>query len=171
MRPPLWQRLDAVARNLTPFGLTLILVILSVVPLHLPDFQRVAPGLTLMAVYHWAIYRPNLLPASVVFLIGVLQDALMGLPMGVSAVVFLTVYGVVLSQRRFFAGKSFAIVWFGFTLVAAGAAVESCLLVSAFNTAFLNPEAALYQYVVTVGVFPILAWGFLRWQRTFLRLE
>ena len=54
---------------------------------------------------------------------------------------------------------------------AAGAAVESWLLVSAFNTAFLNPEAALYQYVVTVGVFPILAWGFLRWQRTFLRLE
>lgn len=171
MRPTLWQRLDAVARNLTPFGLTLVLVILSVVPLHLPDFQRVAPGLALMAVYHWAIYRPNLLPASVVFLIGVLQDALTGLPLGVSALVFLTVYGVVLSQRRFFAGKSFVIVWLGFAMVAAGAAVQSWLLVSVFNTAFLNPEAAFYQYVVTVGAFPLLAWIFLRWQRTFLRLE
>ena len=171
MNTVLWQRLDLWARNSTPFGIAVLLVILNVVPTSIPDFAAVTPTLALIAVYHWAIYRPNLLPASVVFLIGVLQDALMGLPMGVSALVFLTVYGVVLSQRRFFAGKSFAIVWFGFTLVAAGAAVESWLLVSAFNTAFLNPEAALYQYVVTVGVFPILAWGFLRWQRTFLRLE
>ena len=171
MRQTVWQRLDAVARNLTPFGLTLVLVILSVVPLHLPNFQQVAPGLALMAVYHWAIYRPNLLPASVVFLIGVLQDALMGLPIGVSALVFLTVYGVVLSQRRFFAGKSFVIVWLGFALVAAGAAFLSWLLVSAFNTTFLNPEAALYRYVVTIGAFPLLARIFLRWQRTFLRLE
>ena len=171
MRPTLWQRLDAVARNLTPFGLTLVLVILSVVPLHLPDFQRVAPGLTLMAVYHWAIYRPNLLPASVVFLIGVLQDALTGLPLGISALVFLTVYGVVLSQRRFFAGKPFVIVWLGFALVAAGATVQSWLLMSLFNAAFLNPKAAFYQYVVTAGAFPLLAWVFLRWQRTFLRLE
>jgi len=49
--------MDIVARGLTPFGLTLILVVLGQVPLHIPGFAEVAPILPLMAVYHWAIYR------------------------------------------------------------------------------------------------------------------
>jgi len=103
-------------------------------------------------------------------LIGVIQDSLMGLPIGVSALVFLAVYGMVLSQSRFFSGKPFVIVWFGFALLAAGATLLSWFLVSAFNTTLANPEAALYQYVVTIGTYPLLAWFFLRWQRTYLLL-
>ena len=168
MRPPLWQRLDAVARNLTPFGLTLVLVILSVVPLHLPDFQRVARGLTLMAVYHWAIYRPNLLPLTAVFVLGLLQDILSGAPLGVFVLVFLTAYGVVLSQRRFLAGKSFLIYWLGFAVIAFGAAVESWVLASIWNFAILDFRSIFYQFLISLGLFPIVAWMFLRWQQAFL---
>lgn len=169
MRPALWQRLDIIARGLTPFGLTVILVLVGVVPLHIPGFASVAPMLALMAVYHWAIYRPELLPAVAVFLVGILQDMLMGLPVGVNALVFLTVYGVVLSQRGFLHGKSFAIVWLGFAVVAAGASLETWILVSAFNTAFANPRAVVYEYLVTLGCFPLVGWAFLRWQQAFLR--
>ena len=72
----------------------------------------------LMAVYHWAIFRPRLLPAYAVFLAGLLQDILSGAPLGVNALVFLVAYGVVLSQKKFFTGKSFLILWLGFALVA-----------------------------------------------------
>jgi len=168
MKPSVWYRLDALARNLTPFGITLILVLLSVVPLYLPVYARVAPVLPVMAVYHWAMHRPRLLPAYAVFGIGFLQDVLTGMPIGVNIVVFLTVYGVVLSQRRFFAGKSFLISWLGFALVAAGAAVESWLLVSAFHVTLVDARAVLVQYLVTLGCFPIFALFFLSWQRSVL---
>ena len=141
------------------------------VPLHIPGFARVAPLLPLIAVYHWAIYRPRLLPASAVFVIGVLQDTLTGTPIGVNALVFIGVYGVVLSQRRFFAGKSFAVVWLGFAVVAAGAALSSWILVSVSNLTLVAPLAVLFQYLMTLGVFPLLAWVFLRWQRAFLESE
>ncbi len=171
MKPSLWHRLDALARRLTPFALTLVLVVVGAVPLHIPGFARVAPLLPLMAVYHWAIYRPRLLPAFAVFLIGLLQDTVGGTPIGVNALVFVGVYGVVLSQRRFFAGKSFAVVWLGFAVIAAGAALLSWILVSALNVALVAPRAVVFQYLVTLGVFPLLAWIFLRWQRAFLEHE
>ena len=51
MRPTFWQRLDAFARNLTPVALTLVLVILNVVPTHIPGIARVLPVLPLISIF------------------------------------------------------------------------------------------------------------------------
>jgi len=163
-----WQRLDLIMRGITPFFFTLVLVVLGQVPLHIPGFAEVAPLLPLMAVYHWAIYRPDLLPAIAVFFAGLLQDALSGMPFGVNTVVFVVVHMAVMSQQVFFMGKSFLIIWLGFSMVAAGATVLTWLLTALFFSAFSTPEAAFVQYLVTVGVFPILAWVQVRWQQSIL---
>jgi rod shape-determining protein MreD len=163
-----WQRIDQSARSVTPFLLSLALVVLSVVPMPLPGFAPVVPTFAMMSIYHWAIYRPNLMPLSAVFVIGVLYDLLTGAPAGLSAVVFLTVYGVALTQRRFIAGKSFLIYWFGFAIVALGAAVEGWLLVSLWDLTLLDFRAVWFQYLVSIGVFPLIAWIFMKWQQSLL---
>ena len=84
MTSGLWHRMDLLARQLTPSMFTLDLVFVNVIPLHIPEFSRVAPLLPLMAIYHWAIFRPRLLPAYAVFLIGLFQDILTGTPIGVN---------------------------------------------------------------------------------------
>jgi rod shape-determining protein MreD len=112
-----------------------------------------------------------LLPAYAVFLIGLFQDILTGAPIGVNAFVFLAVYGAVLSQKRFFIGKSFFILWLGFSLIAAGASVTSWVLLSAFHFTLVEPRTVFFQYLLTLGAFPAVAWLFLRWQRAFLRLD
>ncbi len=169
MRPTFWQRLDQLARKLTPVALTLLLVIVGQIPWHLPGLARVAPLLPLTAVYHWTIQRPDLLPAQAVFCIGLLVDLLSGGPIGVNTLVFLTVYGVIYSQRRFFIGKTFHITWLGFALVAAAAALQAWLLVSIFYTILIRPDALMFQYILTVVLYPVPAWLFLRWQQVFLR--
>ena len=166
-----WQKLDQTARSITPFGLSLLLVILSVVPTHIPGYAQIAPILALVSIYHWAIYRPNLLPLFAVFILGLLQDLLTGTPLGLYILVFLTVYGVVLSHRRFFIGKSFTVYWFGFAVVSLVASVESWVLGSAWNFALLDFNAVTFQYLLSLGIFPIIAWIFLRWQQAFLRQE
>jgi rod shape-determining protein MreD len=171
MKPAFWHKLDLWARWSTPFGLTVVLLIVGVIPLHVPGFGVVVPWLPLMAVYHWAIYRPELLPAYAVFIIGVLEDILSGLPIGVNAVIFLLIYGGVLSQRRFFVGKSFNILWLCFALVASGASAANWLLVSLWNATMLMPHTLFFQFLTTVGLYPVLAWILMRWQHTFLREE
>lgn len=171
MTAGIWRRLDQWARNLTPVGLTLMLIVLGVLPLHVPGYSQVAPVLAIMSVYHWAIYRPQLLPAFAVFLLGLMQDLLGGAPVGLHALVMLTVYGVVIWQRRFLVGKPFIIYWFGFALIGLGAAVESWLLASLWNLVLLDVRAIFFQYVLAIGFFPLIAWIFLHWQRAFLQQE
>lgn len=168
MKPNFWQRLDVFVRGSTPFVLTLVLVVLGQVPLHLPGFAEVAPLLPLMAVYHWAVYRPDLLPAVAVFFAGLLQDALSGMPFGVNAMVFVLVHMAVMSQQVFFTGRSFMIIWLGFSLVAAGATVLTWVLTALMFSAVVTPDAVLVQYLLTVGVFPLLAWLMVRWQQSVL---
>jgi len=168
MKPTFWQRIDLIARSMTPFGLTLVLVVVGQVPLHIPGFAEVAPVLPLMAVYHWAIYRPDLLPASAVFFAGLLQDALSGMPFGINAAVFVIVHMAVFFQQVFFQGKSFLIVWLGFSMVAAGAMVLMWALNAMAFAAVTSMEAVFIQYLVTVGIFPLLAWVLVRWQRSVL---
>ena len=91
MNTGLWQKFDHLVRSSAPFVLSLVLVVLSVIPTHIPFYMEVAPILPLVSIYHWAIYRPNLLPVFAVFILGLLQDILVGTPIGLYTLVFLTV--------------------------------------------------------------------------------
>ena len=167
----IWQILDQKIREIAPFGFTLILVILSVVPTHIPRYTEIAPVLPLMSIYHWAVYRPTLLPLWAVFILGGLYDFLSGMPLGLYILVFLSVYGAVLSQRRFIIGKTFFIYWLGYTIIALGAAVESWFAASLWYFSLLNIETIIFQYLVSLGIFPIVAWLSLRLQQGLLRPE
>ncbi len=169
MKPGFWQRLDLWARNISPVGLSVVLILLSVIPTHIPGYGSIVPQLALMGIFHWTVFRPDLLPIIAVFAIGILQDALSGAPMGLNTIVYLTVFGVVLGQRRFFLGKTFWVEWLGFSIIAAGAALQAWLLLSAYHVHVLIPGPVFFQYLMTIGFYPLLAWLMGRWQRSILR--
>ena len=68
--------------SLLPVATTVLAMLLSIQPVHIPGYEAVTPAFTLMAAYHWTIYRPDLLPALALFVIGTLQDLLTGGPGG-----------------------------------------------------------------------------------------
>lgn len=171
MRRTIGQRIDMMTRYSLPALFTLLLVVVNMVPLHIPGIARIMPVLPLIAVYHWSVYRPSLLPPVVIFSIGLLHDVLSGAPIGVNALVYLTVHGIVVSQQRFLVGKSFLVVWLGFAIVSLIATIEAWLLVSVLSSAIIEPNAAMFQFALNVGFFPFMAWVFLRYQQVFLRSE
>lgn len=169
MKPSIWVRMDTWVRHMVPISVTLLLLLLTAIPTHMPGFAGVAPVLPLMGVYYWAIYRPDLLPAWAAFLVGVLYDILAGTPLGVHALVLLLVQGVAAGQRRFFLGKSFMVAWWAFGLLAAGSAGLSWILVAILAGQILDPRPVLFQYVLTLGLFPLLTWVLARTQMAFLK--
>lgn len=152
------MRLDIWARRLLPAGLSLFLVLVSVVPFPIPGYAAIVPMLVLASVFFWAIHHPGLLPPAVVFVIGLVQDILSGALVGTGAVVFLLAYGVVVSQRAVFLNKSFLVVWFGFMVVALGAGALFWLFAVAFSSRFISPGTALFQVLMTMLVYPLLTW-------------
>ncbi len=165
----LLNRLDRIARNLIPFGFGLFLVIAGTLPLYIPDYGPVAANLALMAVFYWAVYRPDLMPPLAAFVIGLLQDILIGTPLGMNALILVLVRAVVVSQGGLFRTKSFPVMWWGFAMVALGAAVLLWGMAAALNFAALNPLPVAFQCALTVALFPILTWALARTQHAALQ--
>ena len=164
-----WQRLDTIARRILPFAITVLLALAAAAPSRVPELAALMPAVTLISVYYWTIFRPDLMPALAVFAIGLFQDILSGVPLGVNALVLLLVYALVLGQRRFFLGKSFFVMWWGFLLIVAGAFTLIWLALCALEATVLDPMPAVFQGAVTLAVFPIFTRLFIRTQQAMLR--
>src|SRR5262245_30566282 len=110
---PVPQRVDTPVARLLPIATTLFATVISIQPAHIPGHAALTPAFTLMAVYHWTIYRPDLLPSSALFLVGVAQDLLAGVPPGVTSLVLLLARAAVEPHRRQFVNRLFPFVWTG----------------------------------------------------------
>lgn len=168
MKPLAVPREDPFPGSLVPFATVLVCAVLAAMPVRIPGYAAVAPPFALMAVYHWILYRPALLPPLALFAGGVLLDLFTGAPLGVSALVFLLARATLMRQRKFFIGRLFPFVWAGFALLASGAIALHWALASLLNATFLDPRSAALQWVLTVAVFPAASWLLLRLQRACL---
>lgn len=160
---------DALYRAV-PFTSGLVAVFLSVVPLHVPGLAVATPAFVLMTLYHWTVYRPDLIPPGMVFVIGILLDLLEGTPyIGMSSLTFLVVRGLILLGRQRAANRSFAVVWAGFLIVATIAIGLQWLGVSALSMAALSARPFAFQILVTVAAYPIADYLLAQLQRALLR--
>lgn len=167
--PGLWSKLDLAARNAAPAAVTLFVLLLAVMPLRIPHYGPIAPHLPLISIYYWAIHRPDLMPFSVVFGIGLLQDVLTGAPLGAHPLIFLVFSWMVFGQRRILMGKPFYVLWCGFAMAALVAAGLEWL---AFGLALARPmpvPPVLFRALTTTALFPPLAWLLIQVHRGFLR--
>ncbi len=169
MTTAVWGYLDRGLRGLTPFVLTIGLVLISVLPIPVPGTSPITPALTLMAVYYWSVYRPDLLPIAATFIIGVVQDTLSGAPLGMTSLVLLSVQGVVMAQYRFFNGRTFMVEWWGFLVIAPGAITAAYLLATIYSGTLLSVRPFGFQLMLTVALYPCIAWLLARAKQFLLR--
>ena len=151
--------------NLLPIATTVLAALLSIEPLHLDSYAVLTPAFTLMATYHWTIYRPDFLPAPSLFLIGTIQDLLSGGLPGETAVTLLLARAIVLPQRHYFVDRPFPFIWAGFTLLTAGAMLFSWTLHSLLSTELLDFRGPVLRAVLTISVFPLASFLLGRSQR------
>ena len=159
MQATLFQRMDGTARRFVPFGVTLILMLFALTPTCVPGLANITPMYALMAVYFWAIYRPDLLGYGATFSIGVLEDLLAGTPLGSGALVLLLCQRVVFHQQKFFNNKPFGIIWLAFALVALGAGLLRWLCVGlAAPSGFTPIGQTLTSTLMSVAMYPVIGW-------------
>jgi rod shape-determining protein MreD len=149
---------------------TFLFVVVSVVPLHVPGFALVSPCFALMAVFHWTVYRPDLLPQGAVFVLGILLDLLTGSPyLGLSALMLLAARTAVLMNRRLFVNRDFTVLWLGFLALAAAMLTFSWACIGLLSGHVLAVRPVLFETALTVATYPagsyVLAWL----HRAFLR--
>jgi rod shape-determining protein MreD len=160
------QRLDRAARSGFPACTTIIGMVLLTAPLGMPGQAQLMPAFTLAAIFFWTLFRPSSVPPPLVFLIGVLTDLLGQMPLGSSVAVLLLTQLLVIRSRRFLSQKGFLFVWVVFVAVAAVAASLQWGLACLMNWALYPPIAAIFQFLLSAGLYPLLATGFTRAHRS-----
>ena len=85
----------------------------------LPLPGMAAPWLLPAVLYHWRVEQPERLPPVVTFAVGLLADALGGLPLGVTAAALLLAQGLLAPRQRWLRRQGWLLLWAGFVAFAA----------------------------------------------------
>ena len=165
---PSLPRVNSGLARLLPIATTVAAAVLTILPVRLPGYAALTPAFALMAVYHWTIYRPDLLPPLGLFAIGLGQDLIAGAPVGVSALVLLLARAAVLRFRRYCINRTFPFVWTGFTLL--GAAVMLLLwgLHCLIALTVFDLRTTIFRAVLTIAIFPAASFALGRTQRALM---
>src|SRR4051812_3529592 len=142
--------------------------VLALLPLPVPGYAALTPSFALMAVYHWSVYRPDLLPASGLFAIGFAQDLLSGATIPASALLLLLARAAVLRYRRHFVGRPFPFVWAGFAALAAAVTVGLWTLHCVLQLNLFDLRTATIRGALTVALFPAASPALGRSQRALI---
>ncbi|HML09522.1 MAG TPA: rod shape-determining protein MreD [Stellaceae bacterium] len=162
---PALPRVNNGAARLLPVATMLLAAVISVLPLQIPGYAALTPVFTLMAAYHWTIYRPDLLPPIALFGVGLTEDLLAGSPIGVNALLLLLTRIAVLGYRRYFINRNFPFVWTGFALLTSVAMLGLWGLHCILNLSLLDFRNAVIRAALTVAMFPLASFMLGRAQR------
>lgn len=144
-------------------ALTLLLgLLVSVVPLPLPWFGSAMPPVLTAMVFLWAIYRPEWLPLPFVFAIGLLQDVLLDMPLGLNATLLAVIYWPIVWQRRIFLREPFPFLWFGFAVILLPVELLRWLVLMLLSLALMPASQMLADIMLGCGMFPLLGWLLIR---------
>jgi rod shape-determining protein MreD len=164
----IWQRLERFSLAVTPAALTVLMVLVSAVPLHIPGIGHMMPHLALISIYYWEMFCPGLMPFTFLMVLGLIEDTLHGMPLGVSSAVNIVFALMLIREQRTFGNARFKAVWLGFSLLSFLALALEWVIVSFYYGGILPVEAHLLRWVATCLCYPPLHLLLTRIQRTLL---
>ena len=161
-------RLERFSLEATPAVLTVFIVLFAAVPLRIPGLKEVMPLFALISIYYWNTFLPGALPYLFLFALGLVQDTLSGLPLGVSSVVNILFALLLLREHKSFGKTRFGAVWLGFTLLSFVAMAIEWVIMSFYSGMMLPVEGLLLQWAATCLAYPSMHLLFTRIYRMLL---
>jgi rod shape-determining protein MreD len=165
---PSLPRVNSNLARLLPIATTVLAAVMTILPVRVPGYAALTPAFTLMAVYHWTIYRPDLLPPLGLFAVGLAQDLLAGAPVGAGALILLVARAAVLRFRRYFINRTVPFVWSGFALLGAAAMLGLWALHCLLQLSLFDLRNTVFRTVLTVAIFPVASFALGRTQRALM---
>ncbi|MEM8799728.1 MAG: rod shape-determining protein MreD [Pseudomonadota bacterium] len=143
-----------------PFLLFLLLLVVSRVDWSIRAVVTAPPLIGVMFVYYWTIQRPQLTRPVFAFIIGMVIDFTCGNPIGMSALSLFVLSIGLANQRRLFLSGTFFLEWLILPIVLCVVGLFHWLVWSLVLAHLVSPAMILMQLVVTVFVYPAVAFLF-----------
>ncbi len=128
---------------------------INIIPIQIGNIGEVRPQFLMIAIFYWTIFRPSLVPPVLVFIIGLLMDLLLLMPLGITALAFISVQWLVKVQRTFLLGQGFFLIWWGFAIIIFGASAINWALFCLLKLSLVPFQPILISAILSAILFPL----------------
>ncbi len=145
------------ARKLINLGPLILLYYLSIseIDTHFENFFEILSfNIQLIIIYFWSLKRPEVLGNGHVFFAGIINDVVMGLPLGLSALSYLVVSLVSTYVKNMTVNTSITTDWFTFFIAIMFSNFTFLILASNFSQLSIQLIDVSYNTFFTVIFFP-----------------
>lgn len=151
------ENLTLYFQRMLPLFSSLLLVFLSYVSLGIDGMSGIRPAMGMICVYFWLVHRPDIFNLGSVYFLGLIEDIISSAPFGSNVFALLVLYVLVSNLSRFFNGKPFIVIWYGFAMLSLIVFFGRWLLVSVYYSQFIPMFSVLFSYLFSVAVYPLLS--------------
>jgi rod shape-determining protein MreD len=149
------KRLELLLWLATPIAITCVLFILCIIPKHIWGMNYVMPLLPLLSIFYWGTIHAPEMPYWFACLIGLLMDVITGVPLGLSALLYLLFLVITHTQSKYIHKEVFMIIWGYFMMLVAVICISQWLIISLSGKQLQPIPAVFIQWLLTIGLYPM----------------
>ncbi len=149
------KRLELLLWLVTPAIITFIMFILCAIPKYIWGINYIMPVLPLIPVFYWGRTQTAEISYWFVFIIGLLTDVVSGLPLGMSALLYILFLLILHKQAKYMNNEGFVIIWGYFILLLAIISIIEWVLMSFSGNQSHAITAAVMQWLATTCCYPV----------------
>lgn len=143
-----------------PMLITALLAVFFLIAKHIGGLNHFMPILPLIPVFYWGMAHARDMPFWFVFLLGLVLDAVMGLPLGLSSLLYIFFLVLLHAQRKYFHKEGFMIKWGYFAALLGAVCAFNWLILTLFNARAEAFFPGFLQWFFTVCCYPFMHKGF-----------
>lgn len=151
----IFKRLELLLWLVAPAAITCVMFLLCIIPKHILGMNHIMPLLPLMPIFYWGTIQSPEMPYWFAFLIGLLMDVVSGLPLGLTALLYLIFLVMTHTQSKYIHKEGFIIILGYFMLLVAILCALQWLLISFSGKQVQAIPAAAMQWLLTIGLYPM----------------
>jgi cell shape-determining protein MreD len=136
-------------------GVSVFLVILGATPLYILQSNILFPSLGLIAIYFWSNYQRAYFPYWFVFILGLIQDILMGTSLGITSLTNM-LFRLLIHRHNPQNDKTpFVYIWYRFTLLTSVVIAIKWGITMLLYGQLMLPLTIVLQIIITVVSYPL----------------
>jgi rod shape-determining protein MreD len=155
MVPPA-QRVELYFWSFFPGIVTLLFAFFFLASKHVSGLNHVMPLLPSIPVFYWGMLHAREMPYWFVFALGLMMDAVMGLPLGLTSLMYIAFLLLLHAQRKYIHREGFVVKWGYFAILLAAIGSLNWFTLTLFYGPPSGLGMAFVQWLLTVCCYPVL---------------
>jgi rod shape-determining protein MreD len=154
------KRFELIFLSALPALITTLLTLFFLAAKHISGLNHFMPILPLIPVFFWGMTHAREMPYWFVFILGIIMDAVMGVPLGLSSLLYIFFLILLHAQRKYIHKEGFMIKWGYFAALLGVICSLNWVALTIFNSHSESLFPGILQWFFTVCCYPFMHKGF-----------